>query len=99
MKKTSIQNQNTECGGFRPFFNCLTRRYLWNFDETLMDRIMDRYFSYFSMQTVICSIQDLVDCREAYLEEPVRRFRRKIGCCSVAAGKMLDCCRTGGGHG
>lgn len=40
MKKMSIQNQNTECGGFQLIFTCLTRRYLWNFDETLMDLII-----------------------------------------------------------
>ena len=52
---------------FGLFFNCLTRRYLWNYDEGLLDlilRIIDRYLPYFSTRTLICSIRDLAEGKD-----------------------------------
>lgn len=59
---------------FGLFFNCLTRRYLWDFDEELLNlmiRTADRYLVYFSKRTLICAIRDLacekdgIFCRRA----------------------------------
>ena len=52
---------------FGLFFNCLTRRYLWDYDEELLDliqRIMDRYLPYFSARTLICSIRDFAEGKD-----------------------------------
>ena len=40
MKKTAYKTRIQNAEDFGLFFNCLTRRYLWNFDETLMDLII-----------------------------------------------------------
>ena len=55
--KTQIQDAED----FGLFFNCLTRRFLWDYDYTLLElihRILDQYLSYFSKRTLICSIRD-----------------------------------------
>lgn len=52
---------------FGLFFNCLTRRYLWDYDEELLDliqRIMDRFLPFFSVRTLICSIRDLAEGKD-----------------------------------
>lgn len=69
---------------FGLFFNCLTRRYLWDYDEELLKlilRIIDRYLPYFSSRTLICSIRDLAegkDCVfcECHKEKPEEQAER-----------------------
>ena len=61
--KTKIQDAED----FGLFFNCLTRRYLWDYDEELLDlilRIIDRYLPFFSARTLICSIRDLAEGKD-----------------------------------
>lgn len=79
--KTKIKNAE----GFGLFFNCLTRRYLWDYDEGLLNlvlRTMDRYLAYFSIRTLICSIRDLAagkdgvfcECHEEKPKEQEDRY-------------------------
>ena len=66
------------------FFNCLTRRYLWDYDEELLDlilRVIDRYLPYFSVRTLICSIRDLAEGKdgvfcECHKDKPVGQKER-----------------------
>ena len=66
-KKRAYKTRIQDAEEFGLFFNCLTRRYLWDFDETLMDliiRIMKVYLARFSKRTIICSIRDLAGYRK-----------------------------------
>jgi hypothetical protein len=64
LRHRSYKTRISDPEDFGLFFNCLTRRYLWDYDEDLLDlmiRIMDRYLTYFSQRTLICSIEDLTE--------------------------------------
>lgn len=66
--KTRIQDPEN----FGLFFNCLVRRYQWDFDEELLDlmiRVLDHYLLYFSRRTLICAIRDLADCHRVFYKE------------------------------
>ena len=70
-------------------FNCLTRRYLWDFDGEYLDlilRVMDRYLLYFSQRTLICSIRDFAEGADnirhsnhpGLLEDQQERYERVL---------------------
>ena len=64
VQKKRYKTRISDAEDFGVFFNCLTRRYLWDFDPELLQlilRIMDRYLPCFSIRTLICSIRDLAE--------------------------------------